>query len=341
MKTLNIGNRGIGTGKPVFVIAEIGINHNGDIELAKKMIDAAQKAGASAVKFQTHIPEKEMLKNGFSAGYVGESLFDLLKRVELSKNDHLILKEHAEKNCIIFLSTPFSREAADMLGEIGVHAFKVGSGELTNIPLLKHIASKGKPMIISTGMSNLEEIRETIEELKKINPKIVILHCTSDYPTKYENVNLKVIETLQREFELPVGLSDHSAGIYTALAAVALGACVIEKHFTLDRSLPGPDQSASINPTELEELVKGVKAVEKALGEEKKVTETEKEVQKMARESVVAVKEIRKGEKIDEDSVWVKRPGIGIPAKELEKVIGKIAVRDIKKDSLIKWDDLE
>jgi sialic acid synthase SpsE len=261
--------------------------------------------------------------------------------VELSKKDHLTLKEHAEKKGALFFSTPFSREAAEMLDEIGVPVFKTGSGEMTNIPLLKHIASKGKPMIISTGMSELEEIRETISTVRRINPNIAIMQCTSTYPAKYDDINLHVIDKLHSEFGLPVGISDHSEGIYIPIAAVALGACVIEKHFTIDRNLPGPDQAASINPAELGELVKGIRTVEKALGNSKKVTKEEEEIQKMARESVVAIKDIEKGEFVTKEMVWVKRPGTGIPAKELGRVVGKMAKRSIKKDTLVRWDDLE
>jgi sialic acid synthase SpsE len=282
-----------------------------------------------------------MLKETVTADYVGESLFDLLKRVELSKKDHVELKNYATDKGLLFLSTPFSKEAVDMLEELGVIAYKVGSGEMTNLPLLGYIATKNKTMIISTGMSTFEEIEETVNFVKKLNNNLILLHCTSTYPTKYVDVNLRVIEHLRENFKIPVGLSDHSIGIYTALAAVVLGACVIEKHFTISRDLPGPDQNASITPNELEELVKGVRAIEKALGSTKKVTDDELQIQKMARESVVTLVDISKGSVITNDMVWVKRPGTGIPAKHMEKVIGRIAQKDIKADTIIKWDDLE
>jgi N-acetylneuraminate synthase len=341
MTSVKIADKLIGEEEPCFIIAEAGINHNGNITLAKKLIDAAKDAGADAIKFQTHIPEKEMLKETVTADYVGESLFDLLKRVELSKKDHVELKNYATDKGLLFLSTPFSKEAVDMLEELGVIAYKVGSGEMTNLPLLGYIATKNKTMIISTGMSTFEEIEETVNFVKKLNNNLILLHCTSTYPTKYEDVNLRVIEHLRENFKIPVGLSDHSIGIYTALAAVVLGACVIEKHFTISRDLPGPDQNASITPNELEELVKGVRAIEKALGSTKKVTDDELQIQKMARESVVTLVDISKGSVITNDMVWVKRPGTGIPAKHMEKVIGRIAQKDIKADTIIKWDDLE
>jgi N-acetylneuraminate synthase len=341
MTDVKIADKLIGEEEPCFIIAEAGINHNGDITLAKKLIDAAKDAGADAIKFQTHLPEKEMLEDTLTADYVGESLFDLLKRVELSKKDHVELKNYAIDKGILFLSTPFSKESVDMLEEIGVVAYKVGSGEMTNLPLLEYIATKKKPMIISTGMSTFEEIDETVKFVKKINNNLMLLHCTSTYPTRYEDVNLRVIEQLKENFEIPVGLSDHSIGIYTALASVVLGACVIEKHFTISRDLPGPDQKASITPKELEELVKGVRAIEKALGSTKRVTDEELQIQKMARESVVALVEISKGAVITNDMVWVKRPGTGIPAKHMEKVIGRQAQKDIKADTIIKWEDLE
>jgi len=341
MKPIKIGDRLVGDGYPCYFIAEAGINHNGEINLAKKLVDVAKEAGADAIKFQTHMPEKEMLKNAITAGYVGEPLFDLLKRVELSKKDHIELKTYATNKGILFLSTPFSTEAVDLLEEIGVAAYKIGSGEMTNLPFLKHVASKKKSIIVSTGMSTFEEIEESVDFLRKFDSDFILLHCTSAYPTSYEDVNLNVIGKLRRKFGIPVGLSDHSVGIYVAIASVALGACVIEKHFTLSRDLPGPDQKISITPNELTELVKGVRAVEKAVGSIKKVTDDELPIQKMARESVVSLVDISKGAVIKENMVWVKRPGVGIPAKYLYKVIGMRAKEDMKANTIINWSDLQ
>lgn len=338
---IKIGKRLIGERCPAFIIAEAGINHHGDIRKAMLLIDKAAECGADAVKFQTHIPEKEMLKDSFTAGYVGSSLFDLLKKVELSKKDHIKLKKYAQEKGILFLSTPFSREAADLLEEIGISGYKVGSGEMTNLPLLEHIAKKAKPMIISTGMSTFKEIQETVNFVKRFNNDFIILHCTSSYPTKYEDINLKVIEKLKRKLKIPVGLSDHSIGIYTALAAVALGACVLEKHFTISRKWPGPDQKASIEPGELRELVREVRVIEKALGSEKKINDDELPVKKMARESVVSLTDIPKGVIIKETMVWVKRPGTGIPAKYLSKIIGSKTKKSIRANQLIKWSNIK
>ena len=341
MATIRMGDRVVGNGQPVFIVAEAGINHNGNIEKAKELIDAAAECGADAVKFQTHIAEKEMLKTQITADYIGESIYDLIKRMELSREYHLELMDYARKRGIIFFSTPFSKEAADLLDALGVPVFKIGSGEMTNLPLVAHIAGKRKPIIISTGMSTMEEIDETVRLLKSKNAEFVLMHCTSTYPTKYEDVALGVMQKLKERFGVPVGLSDHSVGIYTALAAVALGACVVEKHFTISRDWPGPDQKASIEPSELRELVKGVRAIEKAMGSTKRVIADEVPVQAFARESVVAVADIRKGEIIGSGMVWVKRPGTGIPAKELDKIIGRKAARDIQNDTLLAWDDIE
>lgn len=336
---IKVGDRWVGNGEPCFIIAEAGINHNGDMELAKRMIDAAKDAGADAIKFQTHMAEKEMLEGELTAEYIGEPIFDLIKRMELSVEQHKDLMEYCKQRGITFLSTGYCREAYDLLDELGVSAFKIGSGEVTNLPLLKHIAKKSKPMIVSTGMTTLEELRPSIELIKRLNGNIVLLQCTSTYPTKYEDVQLKGIEQLRKEFGVPVGLSDHSVGIFIPLAAVALEACIIEKHFTMDRNLPGPDQKASIEPKELEELVKGVRAIESAMRKAKTVIEGERDVQNFARESVVSMVDIPTETVITNGMVFVKRPGTGIPAKDLDKVIGRKTKVPIKKNTLIKWGD--
>ena len=310
---VKIGEHFIGENEPCLIIAEAGINHNGDMKKAKMLIDAAANCGADVVKFQTRLPECEMLPQAPTADYVGEPLFELLKKVELSRKDHIKLKDYATDKGILFLSTPFSREAVDLLEELGVEAYKVGSGEMTNLPLLEYIAAKGKPILLSTGMSTLDEVKESVAFLRRFTESLVILHCVSSYPARYEDLNLGFIKRLKKEFGLPVGISDHSVGIYSALAAVALGACVVEKHFTIDRDWPGPDQKASITPQELAELAKGVRAIEKALGDTKRVTPEESEIQKMARESVVSLVDIPKGAVIEESMVWissrVRNPG--------------------------------
>lgn len=341
MQSIRIGDKTINYKNHPFIIAEAGINHNGDLERAIQLVRAAAEAGADAIKFQTHFPNMEMLKDSDSAEYIGGSFYDLLDSTKLSKEDHVKLQKLAQNLGIVFLSTPFSREAADFLESINVPAFKVGSGELTNIPLVTHIAEKNKPMVISTGMSEVEEIDETLKAIRQINDQIILMQCTSTYPTEYRNVNLGVISMLRTRFQVPVGLSDHSVGIYTALGAVALGVCAIEKHFTISREWPGPDQKASIEPDELAHLVKGAKAIWEAMGETKKIIEDEHPVIAMARESVVSLVDIPKGAVIKPDMVWVKRPGTGIPAKRLYEVIGKKAKQGIKADSLILWEDLE
>src|SRR5207249_5524015 len=256
--TISIGARRIGPGQPCFVIAEAGINHNGDAALAGELVAAAAEAGADAIKFQTHFPEHEMLRGGATAAYVGESLFDLLTRTALSREAHYALRDQAARKGIVFLSTPFSREAADFLETLGVPAFKTGSGELTNLPLQRHIARKGKPMIISTGMSTPEEIDRTVCAVRAEGARFALMHCTSTYPTPYEHVQLGCIGWLRALYHVPVGFSDHTLGSVMAFGAVAAGANLFEKHFTLSRSLPGPDQQGSIEPSELTGLVRGI-----------------------------------------------------------------------------------
>jgi sialic acid synthase SpsE len=339
-KTLSIGDRAVGTGYPCFVIAEAGINHNGDLRLAAELVEAAAAAGADAIKFQTHFPEHEMLRDGATASYVGESLFDLLTRTALTREAHVQLRDLATKKGITFLSTPFSREAADFLETIGVPAFKTGSGELTNVPLQQHIARKHKPMIISTGMSTPEEIDRTVRTVREEGAPFALMHCTSTYPTPYEHVQLGCIAWLQNLYDVPVGFSDHTLGSYMAFAAVANGASLFEKHFTTSRGLPGPDQQGSMEPAELADLVRGIRAVEQAAGATKMIQPGEQDVRNMAHHSVVAIREIAAGAPIGAEDVWAKRPGTGIPARQLGEVIGRVAKQRIEKDRLIRWSDL-
>lgn len=340
MNIIKIGDKEIGDKKPTFIIAEAGINHNGDMKLAKELIDVAKDANADAVKFQTHLAEKEMLKGEITADYIGEPVYDLIKRMEMSKEQHLELMDYCDKKGILFLSTGYCREAIDILDELGMPLFKVGSGEVTNLPLIEYIANKKKPLIVSTGMTAIEELRPSVEIIKKLNDKLILLQCTSTYPTRYEDVFLKGIEELRKEFKVPVGFSDHSEGIFTSLAAVALGACVIEKHITINKNLPGPDHKASIEPHELKELVKGIRAIEDALKNSKHVIEDEKGVQRFARESVVSVVGIPEETILTKEMINVKRPGIGIPARNFNDIVGKKTKKAIEKSSLIKWDDL-
>jgi sialic acid synthase SpsE len=338
--SITIGTREIGAGRPCFVIAEAGINHNGDAKIAAELVEAAAAAGADAIKFQTHLPEFEMLKGGATAAYVGESLFDLLTRTALSKEAHVQMRDLAARKGIVFMSTPFSREAADYLESIGVPAFKTGSGELTNLPLQQHIARKGKPMIVSTGMSTPEEIAATVSVLDAAGAQYALMHCTSTYPTPFPHVQLGCIGWLQQKYGVPVGFSDHTLGNVMAFAAVATGANLFEKHFTASRSLPGPDQQGSMEPVELAELVSGIRAIEQARGATKAIQPGEQEVRNMALHSVVSIRDIAAGATVGAADVWVKRPGTGIPARQLTDVIGRKAKQAIPKDSLIGWDQL-
>lgn len=337
-ETVKIGSRLVGDGQPPYVIAEAAISHQGEIEIARRMTYIAHAMGCDAIKFQMHVLDNEMLRDTPISDNFDESLYDTLEKTNLSIEQHEELKSLCESLGIDYLCTPFSAAAADILDEMGVIAFKTGSGELTNIPLQRHIASKGRPMIVSTGMALVEETAETVSALKETKIPLVLMHCVSAYPCPYNRVNLGNVPRYRKLFDVPVGLSDHSLGIYTALGAVALGACAIEKHYTLSKIQKGPDHAVSLEPSELGELVKGCRAVFEAGGEERDIFPEEQPIVAWARESVVSVKDIRKGTKIAEDMVWVKRPSPSkgaFPAKELDRVIGKTALVDISKDRQI------
>lgn len=349
MKRVKINARLVGEGKPCFIIAEAGVNHNGEIKLAKELIDVAKEARADAVKFQAFRAEElateTIAKESYQKVLTGseETQFEMLKRLEFSKRALAELKAYSEEKGIIFLATPYDEKSADLLDEMGVPAFKIGSGEITHIPLLRHIAKKGVPIILSTGASNLQEIREAVNEIKRTGTKdIILLHCTSNYPVKLEDVNLRAMQTLKSEFNLPVGYSDHTLGIEVPITAVALGACVIEKHFTIDKSLAGPDHKASAEPDELKQMVNSIRKTELALGSPiKKPCKSEKETLKLGRRSLVSKTEIKRGETLTEYSIAVKRPGTGIMPKHLMDFCGGKAVRDIKKDEILSWQDIE
>lgn len=339
MKEFSLQGRKIGKDYPPFVIAEVGINHDGEYKKAIELIDAAKEAGADCVKFQCHITEAEMIPTDMKPGEISdERLWDIIKRCELTKEEEIRIKKYCEEKGIIYLSTPFSREAADRLEKMGVTAFKIGSGECNNVPLIDHIARKGKPIILSTGMNDIPSIRKSVEVIKNYNVPLMLMHCVSIYPTPYNKLRLQSIAQLKKEFEIPVGLSDHSLGIYICLGAVAMGAVVLEKHFTISRSWPGPDNHFSIEPQELKELVIGSKAVWLALKGEKKIQKEEEPVIDFAYASVVTIKDIKKGDVFTPDNIWVKRPGTGeILAEEFHSIIGKIAKDDIKKDQQLTW----
>ncbi len=339
-----INGRTVGEGHPPYVIAEACINHEGDIRIAQEMVFHARAAGCDAIKFQIHVLDDEMLREAPQSANFEEPLYDALERTNLTVAEHRELQSLCGDIGIDYLCTPFSRASADLLErELHVETYKVGSGECTNHPLQRHIAAKGKPMIISTGMTELEEVDETVEVLKATGTPFALTHCVSAYPCPYERVNLGVIPMYAERYGVPVGLSDHSVGIYTSLGAVALGACIIEKHFSLDRTQPGPDHKSSIEPGELRELVKGCRAVWEARGSMREIFPEEREIVAWARESVVSVTKIPAGTTISPAMVSVKRPSPGdgaIPAKELEQVIGRNAKTNIEPDRQILWSEL-
>ncbi len=339
MKEFAIQGRKISKDSPPFVIAEMGINHDGEFNKAIELVDAAVEARADCVKFQCHITEAEMIPTDIKPGNISdERLWDIIKRSELTEDEEIKIKKYCEEKGIIYLSTPFSREAADRLEKMRVSAFKIGSGECNNLPLIDHIAKKGKPIILSTGMNDIPSIKKSIEIIKKYNVPFMLMHCVSIYPAPYDRLRLKSIVQLQEEFHISVGLSDHSLGIYTCLGAVALGAVALEKHFTISRSWAGPDNPFSIETKELKELVVGSKAIWQALRGEKEIQKEEKPIIDFAYASVVTIKNIKKGDVLSLDNIWVKRPGTGeILAEKLYSIIGKTAKNDIKKDQQLNW----
>ena len=341
-KEVKIGDKIIGQDYPVYIIAEVGANHNKDITVAKRLIDKAAEAGVDAVKFQTY--KAETLYSKYAPKFSKDDVnpFDLIKANELPREWQSDLYEYALEKNLHFLSSPFDRTAVDELDDIGVPAFKVASFELTDLQLLEHIAQKHKPIRLSVGLATLGEIEEALEAIRlQENDDIIILHCASLYPSPPEIVNLKTIETLSKAFQIPIGFSDHTLGIHIAIAAVTKGATVIEKHFTLDRTMKGPDHSFAIEPEELQQLVKNIRDAEKAMGTGiKGRSKAEQEMYEKGRRSIIAAKDIKKGTKIERDWLILKRPGYGIKPKYLEIVIGRTAKRDIKTDEWITWDDV-
>lgn len=345
---IQIGTRVVGEGQPIFVIAEAGVNHNGDMVLARKLIEVAADAGADAIKFQTFTPEEIVSDVAPQAAYQventgkEESQISMLRTLVLPHKEHLELKKYAEAKGLVFLSTPFSALDADFLETLNIVAYKIPSGELTNLPFLAHIAKKRKPILLSTGMGTLEEVREALNVLRENGAaEIAIFHCTSEYPTPPADINLRAMQTLADEFGLPTGLSDHSESIYIAIAATALGARILEKHFTIDRSLPGPDHKASLEPNELTEMIRCIRVVEQALGSPlKKPTKGETDTAKVARKSVVAKQSMKAGALVALEDVHIVRPGTGIAPKHLASVIGKKVLRDIPRGTPLQFDML-
>lgn len=343
MPEIEFADRKIGPDHPPLVLAEVGINHEGELEKAFQLVDAAVGVGAEVVKFQCHITEKEMIATDMTPGEISsESLWDIIKRCELTADEECQIQAYCSTKDIIYLSTPFSREAADRLYEMNVPAFKIGSGECNNLPLLDHIAAYGKPMILSTGMNDLGSVRKSVATIAKHGTPLAVMHCVSMYPTPYDRVRLGAVAELISTFpELPIGLSDHSLNIWTCLGAVALGASLLEKHFTLSRDWPGPDTGISLEPGELKDLIVGSNAVWQARGGDKSVLPDEQPVIDFAFASVTTILPVRAGERFSVDNIWVKRPGTGsIQASRLDEVIGRVATRDLTIDTQLAPEDI-
>lgn len=328
--------------KKILIIAEACDNHFGSIDKAKKMIELAKEAGADVIKFQHHLPDEEMLPDVPKSENFDESLYEFLKKNALKLDHHRILKNYCENVGIIYLCTPFSYQAAKELMKLDVCGFKIGSGELSDHPSLEKISEFRKPMILSTGMSTEAEIKETYSILLNKNTKFALMNCLSEYPPAYEDLNLRYILRMKKIFDkAAIGHSDHTDDIFSSISAVTLGAFIIEKHITLDKSLKGPDSDVSIDFKDLKKLVSQIRLIEKSLGEERKINEKETIIRSWAHRSIVTIKEIKKGEKFSEKNIWTKRPGTGIPSKEYKKILGKISNKDIKKNTLLKINDIQ
>lgn len=344
MIEIEICGRKIGPAHPPFVIAEIGINHNGNLNKAIKMVDDAYYAGCECVKFQSHIIEDEMIPAAKSVipANATISIWDIMTKCTLSEKEEQKLKNFVESKGMIYLCTPFSRASTNRLEKMNVCAYKIGSGECNNYPLIRHIASFRKPVILSTGMNNLSTIQPAVKILKGEGVPLALMHCTSIYPTPYEKVRLGAISELKKFFPgLVIGLSDHSLGIYTCLASITLGASILEKHFTSDKRWSGPDVPISINPKELKELIIGARAIHKALGGRKNILPDEQPTIDFAYGCIVSIKNIKCGEKLTQENIWIKRPGTGeIKAIHYENLLGKKAKVNIKKDTHIKWSNI-
>ena len=338
---MKIGNRSIGPNEPPLIIAEIGINHGGSLDVAKSMVDLIVHSGCECVKHQTHIIEDEMTEEAKAIfpPNANKSIWDVMKECSLKLDEEQELKEYAENLGLIWISTPFSRMAADFLDEIDVPAFKIGSGEADNLPLINHIAQKGKPIIMSTGMQSIKSLKNSVNILEKSGVEYALLECTNLYPSPPEIVSLQGIQELKEAFpKALVGFSDHSIGPHIALASVALGACIIERHFTDTRYRSGPDITCSMDPAELRLIVDRSIEIHKALMNPKQRTEPEESVYKFARASVVADRDMAAGHIITEKDIWVRRPGSGeIPGYKYNDIIGKKLRLDVKKNHQFKW----
>lgn len=343
MQTMKIAGREIGPAHPPLVIAEVGINHEGDIDKALRMVDDAHAAGCECVKFQSHVIEDEMIPNDVVPGNATESIWEIMSRCALTEDEERRLKAYVEGKGMIFLSTPFSRAAADRLREMDVPAYKIGSGECNNYPLIRHIAGFGKPVILSTGMNDIASVEPAVALLREAGVPFALLHCTSMYPTPYDRVRLGALGDLARHFpDALVGLSDHSLGSYTCFAAIPLGACILEKHFTSEMSWPGPDVPISLDPAGLRDLIHGSRAIHQALGGAKDVLPEEQPTIDFAYACVVSLRDLRPGDVLSMENIWVKRPGTGeIKAVHFEGLLGKRVRADVPRNAQLAWAHLE
>jgi len=344
MISFKIEDREIGDNNPPFVIAEIGINHEGSFDKAVRMVNDAYDAGCECVKFQCHIIEDEMasIAKKIIPGHTTESIWEIMQRCALNQEQEREIQKLVRSKGMIYLSTPFSRAAAIRLESMDVPAFKIGSGECNNYPLIKHIAQYGKPIILSTGMNDIPSISKSVDILRKARVPFALTHCTSLYPTPYHQVRLGAISELKQNFpDAVVGLSDHTKDNFSCLASIPMGARILERHFTSDKKWPGPDINISMSPQDLSELIKGASAIFKMLGGQKEILLDEQPTIDFAYSCVVAIAKIKKGEPLTTNNIWVKRPGTGeIKAKDFENILGRIAVSEIKPDTQISWEDI-
>jgi pseudaminic acid synthase len=347
---VRIAGKGVGSGHPTYVIAEAGSNHNRDLATARRLIEIAAEAGADAVKFQTYTAEglysrktpamSYLQRDGLLAG--NENVWDLIKSVEIPWEWHEELAQSAARSGITFLSTPFEESAVDVLEAVGVPAYKIASYEINHAPLIEQAARTGKPLLISTGMASMGDIERALDVANGAGAEeIVLLHCAINYPPRFEDLNLRAIETLRSAFGLPVGWSDHTLGHSADVAAVALGACCVEKHFTLSRDQPGPDHPFALEPEELQAMVGAIRETEEALGSSvKRATAAEAEMYRLGRRSLVAARDIDPGHQLERADIAVKRPGFGIPVHDIDKVVGQRAGRRIEADEVLTWEDI-
>lgn len=340
---MEIARRTIGSGSPCFLIGEAGVNHNGNLKMALQLVDVAVTAGVDAVKFQTFSAARVVVRDAPKARYQveatgsNESQREMLRKLELSPKAHREIQAYCQNRGILFLSTPFDEKSADLLEDLDLPAFKIPSGEITNLPFLAHVARKRKPLIVSTGMSTMEEVATAVDTIRLAgNVAVALLHCVSAYPAQAADANLSAMQTMAKAFDLPIGYSDHTMGTEVALAAVALGACILEKHFTLNRSLSGPDHRASLEPDELSALVRGVRTVESAIGHgRKEPMPVEADVAAVSRKSIVAARDIPAGALVTRELLMMKNPGTGWPPSMLGQVVGRVTTKNIPADTLL------